>query len=327
MQEEKFYLPDQQNHFITSYALDKLLKKADGNACLTYLYFLKQKGKVVIANAMEQLGLTEQEMYAAMSELSKLGLISGKDLHKKNGETPKQEILDKPEETPQYSAAEVKSEVEKDKVFASLLKEVEQILGKVLTAPDMNILMSMYRHLGMPSEVIYQLVCHLTAEHKERYGEGRRPTMRGIEKIAYIWVRDGILTLDAAMAYIEKRQAFQSKVGQVKKIMNLRQDSLSPGQENYIQTWFTMGFDIEVIGKAYDKTLIQAGELKWAYMHAILKAWNEKAYHTLEAVEKQDGTGKKPNYQKGKPVEKAAPDVEEVKRRRKLMLKMEGDKQ
>ena len=318
MQERKFHLPDQQNHFITSYALDKLFKKADGDACLMYLYFLKRRGSIVIPEAMDALRLSEQQVYDTMGQLAKLGLISGQDV------SPKKETVEKAEETPQYSAAELKKEIENDKDFASLLKEIEGVLGKVLTAPDLNILMSIYRHLGMPPEVIYQLVCHLTAAHKERYGAGRTPTMRGIEKIAYIWVRDEIITLDAAMEHIAKREQLRTKVGQVKKIMNLRQEKLSPTQENYIHTWLGMSFDVEVIATAYDKTLVQAGEMKWPYMNAILNNWHEKGLYTLDAVEKQDGGGRKKTTAQKKAPEKAVPNVKEVERRRKLMMKMEG---
>ena len=318
MQERKFHLPDQQNHFITSYALDKLLKKADGDACLMYLYFLKRRGSIVISEAMNALRLSEQQVYDTMGQLAKLGLISGQDV------SPRKETKEKVEETPQYSAAEIKKEIESDKEFASLLKEVEGVLGKVLTAPDLNILISIYRHLGMPSEVIYQLVCHLTAEHKERYGAGRSPTMRGIEKIAYIWVRDDIITLDAAMEHITKREQLRTKVGQVKKMMNLRQEKLSPTQENYIHAWLDMGFDLEVIATAYDKTLVQAGEMKWPYMNAILNNWHEKGLYTQDAVETQDGAGRKKASVQKKTLEKAVPNAKEVERRRKLMIKMEG---
>lgn len=322
MQERKFYLPDQQNHFITDYALDKLLKQADGNICLTYLYFLRQRGDVTIPQAEEALRLTEQQIHDAIGQLKKIGLISGGNFALKQ-----EKIVEKAEETPQYSAEELRREKETDKAFASLLKEVERVLGKVLTAPDLNILMGIYRHLGMPAEVIYQMVCHLTAEHKERYGQGRVPTMRGIEKIAYIWVRDEIITLEAAMQHIEKRKTQQAVMGQLKKIMNLQQGSLSPSQENYLQTWISMGFAFEVIAKAYDKTLIQAGQMKWAYMHAILKNWQEKGLFSIDAVAQEDSGGKKalksPAQQKNK-VENVAPSAQEIERRKKRMQEMEG---
>ena len=325
MEDRKFYLPDREHHFITSYALEKLLRACDGNATLLYLYILKQNGTIIETAACEALRLSARDFSLAVAALAKIGLIAGKGAHIQKEPAP---VHLENESTPQYSAAEVASEISSDSAFASLIKAVEATLGKVLTAPDLNILMSIYRHLGLPLDVIYQLVCHLTMEHRDRYGAGKAPTFRGIEKVAYIWAGDGITTLELALGHIEKRNQQKSQIGQMKQIMHIKQDNLTDSQKKYMYAWIDMGFALEVIGKAYDKTLISTGELKWAYMHGILKNWNEKGLHTPEAIEAQDHSAPKPGTrtrrQKQAEAEKEhGPSQAELARRRKLLEEME----
>ena len=63
---------------------------------------------------------------------------------------------------------------------------------------------------------------------------------------------------------------------------------LTPGEENYIRAWIDWGFDDEVIAKAYEKTRLSTGTLKWAYLNAILRSWHEQGFTTLQQVEAGD---------------------------------------
>ena len=323
MEERLFYLPDQENHFISGHALEKLLRRADGGAALLYLYFLRQKGRLDLSGAMEALRLTEQEVHQAVGVLASLGLVSGSGV---SSPEKKRDLPEKPEreELPQYTAAEIKREIDEDAAFRALVKEVEGILGKILTAPDLNILMGIYRHLGLSPEVIYQLVSHLTKEHREKYGLSKNPTLRGIEKVAYIWSRNEIITLEAAMHHIQRREMQRSQIGQLKKALDLKQDKLTPTQEKYIFTWLDMGFTLEVIALAYDKTVVATGKLQWNYMHAILSKWHEKGLHTLEAVDKTEGRrpNNKPTSSKSARAKEApqiTPDRQEIARKLRLL--------
>ena len=315
MDERRFHLPDQETYFISSHGMEKLLRRADGNASLLYLYILQQKGKLSTPEAMEALRLSEQEVHDAIAVLATLGLVAG------GGAAPKApRTMPEVAELPQYTAAELKGELDQDQAFASLVKEVGCTLCKVLTAPDLNILMGLVRQLGLPPEVVYQLVCHLTKEHRAKYGEGKSPTLYNIQKIAYIWARDGIVTLDLAMEHIAHRAEQQSQIGRMKKVMDIKQDKLTETQQKYMYAWLEMGFDVEVIALAYDKTVVATGSLKWNYMHAILNKWHERGLHTLEAIDKTEG--QRTPKQNPNAAEPLAPDRDEIARRRKLLDQM-----
>ena len=63
---------------------------------------------------------------------------------------------------------------------------------------------------------------------------------------------------------------------------------LTPGEENYIRAWIDWGFDDEVVAKAYEKTRLSTGTLKWAYLNAILRSWHEQGFTTLRQIEEGD---------------------------------------
>ncbi|MCL2842188.1 MAG: DnaD domain protein [Oscillospiraceae bacterium] len=329
MDERRFRLPDQENHFISGHALQKLLRRADGGAALLYLYLLGQKGHLHIPDAMQALLLSEQEVYAAVGVLATLGLISGGDaaaVHTTEKPTaPQQQDPPQADELPQYTAAELDQEMSTDPGFAALVKEVGGILNKILTAPDLNTLMGIYRHLGLPLDVMFQLVSHLTKEHRERYGEGKSPTLRGIEKIAYIWAREEIFTLEQAVAHIDRRERMKSEIGLLKKALDIKQDKLTPSQEKYLHRWLELNLGPEVIALAYDRTMVQTGSLQWKYLDAIVTDWHKKGLTTIDDIEAAEPSGDtKPRRGKAAAPTPSAPDRDEIARRRRLLEQMNG---
>ena len=49
-----------------------------------------------------------------------------------------------------------------------------------------------------------------------------------------------------------------------------------------------MGFSNEVIMLAYERTCLNTGTLKWAYMNSILKSWQEKNLFTPQEIQQGD---------------------------------------
>jgi len=172
---------------------------------------------------------------------------------------------------------------------------------------------------------MFQLISHLTKEHQERYGEGKFPTLRGVEKIAYIWAREEIFTLEQAVAHINRRERLKSEIGLLKKALDIRQDKLTPTQEKYLHRWLEMGLTPDVIALAYDKTVVQTGSLQWKYLNAIVTDWYKKGLTTTDAIEAAEpGADTKPCNKKAAKPTPAAPDRDEIARRRRLLEQMNG---
>lgn len=214
---------------------------------------------------------------------------------------------------PEYTRADLARALE-DKEFSGLTGAVEEKLGKKLTTPDVAILLGLHDQLGLPPDVIFLLVGFCAERIAQRYGEGRKPTMRQIEKEGYIWARLELMTQESAAAYIRKVQRSREALPRMMRLLRLGDRPPAPSEERYLLAWAEMGFTDEAIERAYDKTILRCKELKWSYMHKILNSWHEKGLHTLEEINAGDRPG---------PRRSAAPRREAGPSAREDMARME----
>ena len=178
--------------------------------------------------------------------------------------------------------------LESSEEFRLLTAEVEKKLGKRLTTPDVGVLLGLNDYLGLPADVIFLLVNHCVERVTRKYGEGRRPTLRQIEKEGYAWARRGIDTQRAAVEYLKKYAERQGAIPPYMRALGLGDRLPVASEEKYLNAWQEMGFPPETVALAYDKTVLKCHELKWPYCNGILKRWHEAGLHTPEEIERAD---------------------------------------
>ena len=139
-----------------------------------------------------------------------------------------------------------------------------------------------------PGDVIYLLVCHCAERIQRRYGPGRRPAMRQIEKEGYAWARKGIDSQRAAAAYLKQYAQRQETIPLYMRALGLGERAPSPSEEKYLTAWQEMGFAPEAVALAADKTILKCHELKWPYCNGILKRWHEAGLHTPGEIQSGD---------------------------------------
>ena len=316
----KYTLTGQETITMTGQSVDNLLHAGDGDAALLYLYILKTQGRGAPAEAAAAMNKSAESIANAMATLAKLGLIrydgpsgSAKDLS--------------PAEPRRYSVSELTREMEISADFSSLVEEVQRSLGKLLSPDDLERLFSVYDSLRMPSDVILQLVTHCIKESRGRDG-GRMPSMRYIEKEAYIWDREGIFSLDRAEEYLKALESRKSAQGEIKRVLQINDRELSSSEKRYIDGWILLGYEPEAIEEAYDRTILNTGKPALAYMNSIINKWHAKNLHTIsEILEKDNRSGK--NNATAKPKAAAqkfgAPDTEDIKRMERILRKIKED--
>ena len=158
---------------LTADQVDRLVKNGDGDAALLYLLLMRADRGVTEQELQSRLRWSQLRLNAAEGALQRLGLIQ------RPAETPAPAPA---EERPVYSAQDLAQLLEDDRSFRMLIPQVEEKLGRRLKTADLQILAGLYDDMGMPADVIYLLVNHCIARSEERYGPGRRPTLRQIEK-------------------------------------------------------------------------------------------------------------------------------------------------
>ena len=261
--------------------VDRLLRKGSGDAALLYLALQRLSGGVTPETLMQKLQFTALRLSAAESALQELGLIAAAQV----------DTRQQTEERPEYSAEDLTALLETGGEFKMLVEQVEKLLGHRLKTADLQVLAGLYDDRGMSADVIYLLVSHCVEQVQRRYGAGRRPTLRQIEKEGYYWARRGIFSQEAAAAYLRQYAEIMESSGAYMKVLGLDRPAVA-AEQKYISDWIEKGFPPEVVAMALDRTVLKKKELNWAYLNGILRRWHENGWHSTEAVE--HGEAKKP---------------------------------
>ena len=187
----------------------RLVEKGNGDAALLYIALLRRHGAVPPRSLAGELRWEKSRIEAAEAALRELGLLAPA------------ELPEPADEKPEYQREDIINHLDKSEEFRSLTNQVERRLGKKLTTPDIAVILGLHDYVGLPADVIYLLVCHCAERMARRYGEGRRPTLRQIEKEGYAWSRMGIDTQAAASAYLKQYAERQGAVPAFKRALNL----------------------------------------------------------------------------------------------------------
>lgn len=277
--------------------VDKLLREKDGRCALVYLALLRAGGKPFPA---ERVGLTERELRQTLERLCALGLVSAAGKAAPNSAKRGKEATpaDKPgtaepklapaAELPQYTAEDIASRMLSDAPMQTVRREAEQLYGRKLTTPEMNMLLGLRDYLGLPADVLMELIHYVFQEYRAERGHAGTPTMRRIEKEAYAWADQEIHTTAQVEEYLQRRQARRELAQQVLEVLQIHDRAPSRTERGYITSWLDMGFGTDAIAEAYDRTVVATGARKWAYLNRILMSWHEKGLHTPEEIEAGD---------------------------------------
>lgn len=291
--------------------LGKLLSAGSGDAALVYLY-MKATGDFGLKQAGTQLPLSAQALGWAESLLKRLGLM----------DSAVPQVRYEKAQAPAYSGEEVTAFAARDPSFALLQGEVSRRLGRVLTTEELKTLLSLRDYLHMSPEIISLALTHCLQKveyYNRTYGKNRTVSMRMLEKECYAWANRGIETLQQASAYTTKDLLRLAPESRVRKMLGLDRP-LVDSEKQYIQSWLDLGFPLETIKLAYEKTVLATGKLAWRYMDKILVSWHEKGLHTAKEVSGETKTAPAPADQGFTPGKK---EVEAIGRLKKIRNRKE----
>ena len=274
---------EEKNVVLTAEAVERLICAGSGDAALLYLELQRLNTGVTAAQLMQRLRWSQLRLNAAEGELQRMGLLPG---------AVERKVPEPAEERAVYTTADLTEMLQHDGDFRMLVPQTEEKLGKKLKTADLQILAGLYDDLGLPADVIYLLVSHCVTRSERRYGMGRRPTMRQVEKEGYYWARLGIFDQESAAAYLKTCARREEQMSAYMQVLGLGNRRPVESEERYIRSWMDKGFDAEAVAIAYDKTVFYKKELNWRYLNGILRRWDEQGWHTAEEI--RAGDSKKP---------------------------------
>ena len=276
-----------------------LISAHDGNVALLYIW-QSLNGRFDAEAAARDLCMTASAVSEAKEKLDRLfsSPSSGKTVSAPASDVKQTPVSDDP---PQYGKEDIQTILSSNGEFKSVVEETTRLLGRPLPPSDISMLLGIYDHLGMPAEVMMELINYCSEVSSERYGTSRRLPVSAIYREASRWAEEGILSFEAAERYIEERKHLKNRTYQIATLLKLDAVRITATPLKYIESWASMDFDDPSILEAYDRTFTKTGALSWKYMDTILKTWHAAGMHTIKEVNEQESrkTSSRPQAQKG----------------------------
>jgi len=264
---------DTEGVYIPRSAAFRLPRERDGNLARLYIY-LTANG-FSMEGAAKELGMSAGALQDAAAKLAGMGLI---DSSAKLEET----VL------PDYSRAEMARFIEEDKSFYEVFKYAQELYGRILSEPDIGILLRIYSYLSFTPDAIMMLISFCAEQSRQR-GKGL-PSFKQVEREALKWERDGVTTGSQADRYLVGLRRREDEGAGVLSLIGLDRQPTQT-QKRYVDSWLDMGFSPDMIYSAYDITVVRTGGLKWEYMNRILTNWHDKGIATQDDIKREKEHG------------------------------------
>ena len=165
---------------------------------------------------------------------------------------------------PRYTVEDVNRAMRDNGSMKNMFHLAEQLLGKPLNNNDLKILYSFHDWLRLPCEVVLLLIEYCISLGKT--------DLRYIEKVACTWAERGIVTMEAANAFIRKKASENADETRIKRILQISGRELTEAERQFIHTWLdSYRVDDTAIKEAYERTVLNTGKISFPYIDAILK--------------------------------------------------------
>lgn len=286
--EESFSATSVSNTFIDYY-----MPAANGSFVKVYLYLLRcmyqTPETLSISYLADQLEETEKDILRALKywekvKLLKLQTSSDGSVSSISLLTPVRPVMEEAKplsvsllpERPVYTTEQI-AVLSNDDEVKWIITIIENYLSRPLRSKDLQLILYLYDSLHFSAELIFYLYEHCISKGKK--------SSSYIEAVAISWAEQGISTVEEAEnASIQ----YNSSYSAVTKAFGLNR---MPGaaERRYIDSWTSgLGFSIEIITEACNRTLLNTQKPDFKYTDRILNNWYKKEVKSLEDIKKLD---------------------------------------
>lgn len=144
----------------------------------------------------------------------------------------------------------------------------QQLAGRVLSTPDLQMLVSLVDELPFSQEYLITL-----ASFCKRRSAHARFSVRYFAQVAYDMLERECLTEEQLGAYIAAYERFSAEEWRLRKLLGMGERRLTPKERNYFINWTGYGYGEEIIGIAYDIAVDRTGKISLPYMDKLLGAF------------------------------------------------------
>ncbi len=179
---------------------------------------------------------------------------------------------------PHYSESECADIISASKDLPDIIDMCQQLLGKIFTSADVEVLVALCDHLNLSPDYICCLVKYCADNGKK--------SLRYIERTALSLFDEGICTGDALNDYLRRKEKLNDSLTQIRKMTNSAGRELTTKEKKLFTCWLEeWKFDIEVITKAWEVTVDKINEPNVSYMNKVLENWHNSGLLTAADVD------------------------------------------
>lgn len=165
--------------------------------------------------------------------------------------------------------------------IAFLFRQAQKKLGRTIGYDSQAKLLMMHDQYGLPVEVVLMIV-----EYCVSRGKG---SIHYIEKMAMNWAEREIDTIESAEREIDYLNRTNTVWSSLRALTGQGNPYPTQQQQQFLNEWTQqLGFNVEMIYFAYEKTVDKIGKTSFAYMNKILQSWSQEGLRTRAQVEQAD---------------------------------------
>ena len=287
-----------QRTVVPNYFIDAYMVHANGEYVKVYLYLLRCMNDPTmsfsVSDAADKFDHTEKDILRALQYWEKMHLLRLEfDANKELTGICFLDVASAPAVTaavrpdkPQlpefpphesYSAADLRRLKDESDV-QELLFVAEHYLGHTLNPTEMNAILYWRESLHFSTDLIDYLIESCVAKNHK--------SIHYMEKVALSWAKAGISTVTAAKEEASRRSDLHTAI---RKAFGIQGRDFVPYEKDYISTWQKdLGFDIQIISAACDRTMRTIHQASFEYADKILKNWKKNKVVSLKDIEALD---------------------------------------
>ncbi len=162
----------------------------------------------------------------------------------------------------------------------------EASFGRPLNHTEQRSFIWMHDYLGMSADVLITIAAYCISIDKG--------SIKYIETLASDWSDKGINSLERVQDEIKTQEEKHSFNGKIMKAFGMERRPTAKQQE-FIDSWKTKGYSLELIEYAYEKTIEAIDKLNFPYINKILENWYSQGLITKSKIDNETKTYKNKN--------------------------------
>ena len=230
-------------------------------------------------------GVDEKQLSASIKFWTEKGLFSEsaaaetEEIGTKNEDTKiVGATVKRSDEVPNYSPVELSVILERRKEASHFIDECQRLMGKMFNTHEINIILGLADYFGLEWEYIMTVISYC--------GQKGKRSVKYAEKLAISMSDSGIETVEELIAKLAELDAAAENENCVRSLFGMKARALTAKEKKFIGAWFgKMGYNIDIVSRAYEITVNATGEASVPYTNAILERWSSEGLQTLEEID------------------------------------------